>query len=215
MSENATMKAVAALVNPIVADLKLDLYDLEFRGGTLRVTIDTPTGTVSESGQGGVNLEMIALATRLISRELDHHDPVPGHYTLEVTSPGLERNLRVPAHFQRELGKSVALRLRDIGIGGERRVQGILIAADQQSATVRLDASLEDRVVPYDHIDRAKTVFVWGPQPKPGKAAGKPGSKVVGKTVARASVASKSTDQGSGVDLDDSADQTAKDQELT
>ena len=215
MSENATMKAVAALVNPIVADLKLDLYDLEFRGGTLRVTIDTPTGTVSESGQGGVNLEMIALATRLISRELDHHDPVPGHYTLEVTSPGLERNLRVPAHFQRELGKSVALRLRDIGIGGERRVQGILIAADQQSATVRLDASLEDRVVPYDHIDRAKTVFLWGPQPKPGKAAGKPGSKVVGKTVARASVASKSTDQGSGVDLDDSADQTAKDQELT
>ena len=46
---------------------------------------------------------------------------MPGHYTLEVTSPGLERTLRTPAHFQREIGKTVALRLRDIGHGdGER-----------------------------------------------------------------------------------------------
>jgi ribosome maturation factor RimP len=163
MAESATLRAVQALVTPIVTDLKLDLYDLEFRGGTLRVTLDTPPGS-----DGGVDLDTLALATRLISRELDHHDPVPGHYTLEVTSPGLERTLRTPAHFARELGKTVALRLRDIGVGGERRVHGVLIAATDTDVSIRVDDSLDEKVVPYDHIDRAKTVFVWGPQPKPG-----------------------------------------------
>ena len=63
----------------------------------------------------GVTLETLALASRLVSRELDHHDPVPGRYTLEVTSPGVERALRTPAHFQREIGKAVAIRLSDVG----------------------------------------------------------------------------------------------------
>ena len=102
MSDQTTLDRVRTLVLPIVADLHLDLYDLEFRGGTLRVTIDTPPGS-----PGGVDLEQIALVTRLVSRDLDHHDPVPGHYTLEVTSPGLERTLRTPAHFQREVGNEI------------------------------------------------------------------------------------------------------------
>jgi len=172
MSEQSTLKQVRALIDPIVTDLHLDLYDLEFRSGTLRITIDTPPGS-----PGGVDLDVIALATRLISREFDHHDPVPGHYTLEVTSPGLERTLRTPAHFQREVGKTVALRLRDTG-ADDRRVQGVLIAADEQAATVRLDScdtELVERVVRYDVIDRARTVFQWGPAPKPGsKPAAKP-----------------------------------------
>lgn len=171
-SDNATMQRVRALVAPIVADLKLDLYDLEFRGGTLRVTIDTPPGS-----EGGVTLENIALATRLISRELDHDDPMPGHYTLEVTSPGLERQLRVPGHFQREIGKTVAIRLRDT-TSDARRVQGVLVAATDTDCTVRLDevaadGAMVERVVPYLQIDRAKTVFVWGPTPKPGTAPAK------------------------------------------
>jgi ribosome maturation factor RimP len=167
MSDSTTLARVSRLVSPILADLHLDLYDLEFRGGTLRVTVDTPLGSES-----GVNLEAIALATRLISRELDHDDPVPGHYTLEVTSPGLERQLRTPAHFQREIGKDVALRLRDIGAGGERRVHGALIAASDGDVTVALDDGTE-RTISYAHIDRAKTVFVWGPSPKPGSSPSK------------------------------------------
>ena len=174
MSDASTLKRVRSLVEPIISDLKLDLYDLEFRGGTLRVTIDTPAGS-----PGGIDLEAIALATRLIGREFDHHDPLPGHYTLEVTSPGLERTLRTPAHYQRELGKTIAVRLRDtVNVG--RRVQGVLIAADEQSATIRLDTpdadGIEERTVAFNQIDRARTVFVWGPAPKPGKpvAADKP-----------------------------------------
>jgi len=169
MSDTNTLKKVERLIAPIVSDLQLDLYDLEFRGGTLRVTIDRPAG-VDE----GLDLEAIALASRLIGRELDHDDPMGGHYILEVTSPGLERSLRTPGHFQRSVGKTVALRLRDIvtadGERSERRLQGVLISADDQSATIQLnDAAQTERVVPYDKIDRAKTVFVWGPAPKPGK----------------------------------------------
>lgn len=174
-ASDATTERVRALVAPIVADLHLDLYDLEFRGGTLRVTIDTPPGST-----GGVDLEMIALATRLVSRELDHHDPIAGHYTLEVSSPGLERTLRTAAHFQRELGKKVAIRLRDAS-GEARRVHGVLVAADDTTATVRLDEpgadGNADQVVRIDQVDRARTVFEWGPSPKPSlakKAAKKP-----------------------------------------
>lgn len=165
MADSAVVERVRALVAPIVADLKLDLYDLEYKGGILRVTLDTPPGS-----PGGVDLDTLSLATRLVSRELDHADPMPGHYTLEVTSPGLERQLRTAAHFQREVGKTVALRLRDT-VNEGRRFQGVLVGADEHAATVRLEAPAADgtfpeRVVPYDQIDRARTVFVWGPAPK-------------------------------------------------
>mgnify|MGYP003344427346 FL=1 len=174
MAESAAVQRVRELVMPIVTDLHLDLYDLEFKGGVLRVTIDTPPGS-----PGGVDLEAISLATRLISRDLDHHDPMPGHYTLEVTSPGLERSLRTPAHFQREIGKVVAIRLRDT-TNEERRVHGVLVSADDHSATVRLEEPtaegvFPERTVAYDQIDRARTVFEWGPTPK--KAAGKAPAK--------------------------------------
>lgn len=163
------------MVAPIVADLQLDLYDLEYAGGVLRITIDTPPGSPS-----GVDVDALAQCTRLVSRELDHTDPIPGHYTLEVTSPGLERTLRRPWHFQREVGKSVAIRLRDVE-AGMRRVTGVLIAADEVSCTVRIvpegknadPAEIADRVIPLDQIDRARTVFEWGPAPKPGKSPGK------------------------------------------
>ncbi|MEY2754654.1 MAG: ribosome maturation factor RimP [Actinomycetota bacterium] len=183
MSDNSTLERVRSLVTPIVTDLTLDLYDLEFRGGTLRVTIDTHPGS-----PGGVDLEQIALATRLISRELDHHDPVPGRYTLEVTSPGLERSLRTAAHFQREIGKTVNVRLRGAG-GDARRVQGVLVSADEHQIGVRpeptkADPAPEVRIVALDSIDRARTVFVWGPAPKPGSGGGKARRAAAGGEVA-------------------------------
>jgi ribosome maturation factor RimP len=181
MSDNGVIERVTRMVSPLIADLHLELYDIEFRGGTLRITVDTPPGS-----EGGVSLDNIALLTRMISRDFDHDDPMPGGYTLEVTSPGLERTLRTPAHFQRELGKTVALRLRDV-VQGDRRVQGTLVAADDTQATIRLDedhggdiVELVERIVPYTQIDRARTVFVWGPAPKPGKPA--PGAKKAAKS---------------------------------
>jgi ribosome maturation factor RimP len=85
-----------------------------------------------------------------------------------VSSPGLERTLREPRHFQREVGKSVAVRLES-PLNGERRVQGDLIAATDEGITVRLaDKEMTEVNIPFSIIDRAKTVFNWGPAPKPG-----------------------------------------------
>ncbi len=169
-TDTPVLRRVRALIEPIASDLQLDLYDLEQRGGTLRVTLDTPPGSESS-----VDLDQLALATRLIGREFDHDDPMPGKYTLEVTSPGVERTLRTPAHFQREIGKELNIRLANVD-AEQRRVQGVLVAADDTTATLRVevDGELVDRVVQLDDIDRARTVFEWGPQPKPGgKGTGK------------------------------------------
>ena len=172
---------VLALVSAIVADLQLDLYDFEYSGGIVKITIDTPPGTVSETGRGGVTLDQLALATRLIGRDLDHHDPISGHYTLEVSSPGLERNLRTAVHFRREIGKTVTIRLR-ANVDGVRRVQGVLIAADDTTATVRLDdAALTERIVAIDMIDRAKTLFQWEKGTKGAPSKGQ-GPKAQGKS---------------------------------
>src|SRR5262245_9827833 len=166
MTDTPMIQRVRELVDPIANDLDLDVYDVEQRGGTLRVTLDTRPGS-----PGSVDLEQLSLATRLISRELDHADPVPGRYTLEVTSPGVERSLRTPAHYQREVGKTISVRLANVD-AEQRRLEGVLVAADDTTATVRVDTGGEsvDHVLALSTIDRARTVFVWGPQPKPGKA---------------------------------------------
>lgn len=165
-STTPVLERVRALVEPIVADLGLEIYDIEQRGGTLRITIDTPPGS-----PGGVDLDQIAVTTRLISRDLDEHDPLPGRYTLEVTSPGVERVLRTPAHFRREIGKRVTVRLADTS-AEQRRLEGLLVAADDTTASLRVgvlaDGSPDDRTLEIAGIERARTVFEWGPQPKPG-----------------------------------------------
>lgn len=184
MTESALIATVTTLVAPIVADLKLDLYDLEMRSGTLRITLDSPPGS-----EGGISLDRLALASRLISKELDAADPMPGRYTLEVTSPGLERSLRTPAHFQRELGKTIAIRLRDV-VNDERRLTGELVEAGATTMSMRLTeppaAAGQLRSVAYEQIDRARTVFVWGPAPKPGKGpkAPKPAKPAAAPAVA-------------------------------
>ena len=163
---------VTSLVAPIVTDLGLDLYDIEYTGGIVRIVVDTQPG-----GPAGVSLENIALITRLVSREFDHSDPVPGRYTLEVTSPGLERTLRSPRHFVREVGKTIAVRLSS-ALDGQRRIQGDLVSATEDTIVVRLsDNALTEVTIPLSIVERAKTVFQWGPTPKPGSAGAASKSK--------------------------------------
>src|SRR5262245_13664102 len=159
-TELPVIAPIRELVTPIATDLGLDLYDIEQRGGTLRITLDTPAGSPD-----GVTLDTLALASRLMSKQLDQDDPMPSRYTLEVTSPGVERPLRRPGHFQREVGKLVAVRLSNVD-QEQRRVQGVILAADDDTVTV--EAAEGTRVIAYGDIDRAKTVFEWGGQPKPG-----------------------------------------------
>ena len=165
-THNTVVDTVTALVAPSLADLSLELYDLEFAGGILRVTIDTPAG-----GPAGVDIDQISLVTRLLGRELDHNEnAVPGRFTLEVTSPGLERTLRTPAHFAREVGKDVSIRLA-AELDGRRRVNGLLVASTDATASVRLSDSGATVDVPLSLIEKAKTGFFWECQPKPNSKA--------------------------------------------
>jgi ribosome maturation factor RimP len=166
MAENQVVMTVTSLLSPILRDMSLELYDCEFAGGVLKVTVDTPAGS-----EAGVDLEQLALVTRLLGRELDHADEnsnsiISSKYTLEVTSPGLERTLRTPAHFQRETGKVIAIRLTQ-PFEDERRFQGVLLSATETHATIRREDTHVNVEIPLDLIDKARTVFVWGPQPKP------------------------------------------------
>jgi ribosome maturation factor RimP len=157
-SVTTVAERVAAVVAPVVDDLGLELYDIEHQGPALRILVDRP---------GGIDLEVITQATRRISRALDELDPFADPYTLEVSSPGLERGLRIPSHFAGAVGTTVNVKTRP-GTEGDRRVTGTLERADDDDVTVRLDDG-STRVLRYDDIERARTVFAWGPAPRPGK----------------------------------------------
>jgi ribosome maturation factor RimP len=175
VTELTTPDRVRILIEPIVADLGVDLYDLEFNGGSLRVTVDQP---------GGVGMDVVAEVTRTISRALDEHDPISGHFTLEVSSPGLERVLRTPAHFVGAAGTTITVKTVP-GYERGRRLTGTLREADDHGFVIELPGdpgdALESTRLAYTDIERARTVFEWGPTPKPGKAPKKPGAKKAGK----------------------------------
>lgn len=159
--------AIRAELTPIVESLGLSVYDVTLTGGarqTLAVVVDRP---------GGVDLDAIETATRTVSAALDAMDPVKGNYLLEVSSPGLERSLRAPEHFAHALGEIVTCKARDAE-GRIERLRGPLVAADAESITIRTDT--DDRVLALEAVESAKTVFEWGPAPKPGKGS-RPGRK--------------------------------------
>ncbi|HUZ41372.1 MAG TPA: ribosome maturation factor RimP [Acidimicrobiales bacterium] len=146
----------------LLSELGLDLYDLEMVKGTLNVVV---------TKAGGVDLEALTKANRQISEWLDVNDPIAGHYTLDVSSPGLERKLRTPAHFFSAVGEVVTLReLRTDA--PTRRLEGIVSAADDTSVTID-DAEHGRVVVAFDVIERARTVFQWGADAKPSPSRAK------------------------------------------
>lgn len=160
-----TADRVRELVLPLLAEHELELYDVEMAGPVLKVVVDRP---------GGLDLGALSKATRAVSHALDEADPIAGTYTLEVTSPGLERPLRTAQHFARAVGESVKVKAvaGAADAGGERRVAGVLETADDEGITVRVGT--DDDGVPvrrrlgYADIERARTVFEWGPAEKPG-----------------------------------------------
>jgi ribosome maturation factor RimP len=148
---------LADALSPLLEARGLDLVDVELHGSELTVFVDR---------EGGVNLDTLGEATRAISAALDEIDPLPGRYTLAVSSPGLERRLRTPAHFARAVGEAVTVRVHS-GTSDVRRVKGTLESADETGFTLvgpdLPDGSLR---IAYDEIERARTIFEWGPQPK-------------------------------------------------
>ncbi len=134
MKDFMTHDELNALLAPVVADLGLELVGIEFSpssgGSLLRVYIDAP--------EQGVGIDDCERASREISALLDVHEPMSGHYTLEVSSPGLERPLFTPEHFVRFLGQEVRVNL-NLPLDGRRRFQGPIRAVDGDRITIEQD----------------------------------------------------------------------------
>jgi ribosome maturation factor RimP len=141
---------VRDIVVPVLSSHDVDLYDVDVQGPLVRVTVDRA---------GGVDLDALSAVTRAVSRALDDADPIGHRYTLEVTSPGLERPLRTPEQFTRAVGEEVKVKTKP-EVEGERRVEGVLDSADATGITVA------GRTLGYDEIERARTVFEWGSEKK-------------------------------------------------
>ena len=152
---------LAGELAPLLGSSGLELYDLELSPGAIRVTV---------TREGGVDLDTLAGANTTVSRWLDEHDPMPGKYTLEVSSPGLERKLRTPEHFKGAIGEAVTLRIAPTGAPAER-VAGTLRAADNDGIELTTDDG--PRRATYDQVERARTVFSWGPAAKPSPSKGR------------------------------------------
>jgi ribosome maturation factor RimP len=120
------------IVEPVAVQEGLEMVDVEFRresrGMVLRLYLD-------RAGGGGVSLDDLARVSRQLGDLLDVHDAVPGTYTLEVSSPGINRRLRRPDHFRRYVGKKV--RVRTVApLDGRRSFVGTLDAVEGDGISV-------------------------------------------------------------------------------
>lgn len=142
-------------IEAFLAEEHVELDDLELSGRTLRVVVDA---------EGGIDLDHITDISRGVSRLLDENEElVPESYNLEVTSPGLERKLKRPRHFEKSIGRPVRIKTK-AGIA----LQGELTTADDAGFVV-VDTGVESRVA-YSEVAKARTIFEVSSQPKPGKA---------------------------------------------
>ena len=150
----SALQEVTDLAEAVTRHRGLRLWDVEMGGrpgsSVVRVFVDA---------DGGVDLDTVAHVSEEISRGLDLRDPIPGRYTLEVSSPGLERVLRSPDHFALSVGSKVVVKTTERVVGDSHRVEGVIAAAEDDG--VRLRRTEEDVVVPYDLIKSARTVFEW------------------------------------------------------
>jgi len=138
---------LAARLAPLVEGLGYELWELEYapgRGnGLLRLYIDAAAG---------ITLDDCERVSRAVSEVLDAEDPIPGHYTLEVSSPGLERPLRTAGQFARFAGQTVYVETVQ-AIEGRRRFKGPLAAV--AGGTIEVDADGKRWTLPIDGIRRA------------------------------------------------------------
>ena len=102
----------------------------------------------------GVTLDLCADISRELSPFLDVHPPMSGKYFLEVSSPGIERPLAKPRHFQQAVGEKVRLK-----VPGQDRLRGTLLSADNKGVTV--ETKYGEETYPYGEIVKAKTYFEW------------------------------------------------------
>ncbi len=190
---------ISALLAPTVTSLGLELLGVEYLpspgGAVLRLYIDLPAPAAGE-GDGeasrAVGIEDCEAVSREVSAQLDVEDPISGNYTLEVSSPGVDRPLFNAGQFQRFLGESAKVVLK-LPQDGRRRLQGRILKVGDGAIVFDLDGS--EFAVDVDNIEKARLVPDWaalGMAPtRPGKG-GKDGRNPSGR---EARAGSKNTDK--------------------
>ncbi len=152
----SALDEVRDLAEAVVRRRALKLWDVEMSGrpgqALVRVYVDA---------EGGVDLDTVAEVSEEISRGLDLRDPIPGRYTLEVSSPGLERALRAPEHFGASVGKKVVVKTTAPVVGNSNRLEGVIEAAEDGGVVLAPADEQPSVTVPYDLIKSARTVFEW------------------------------------------------------
>ena len=149
---------VTDLVESLLSGSKYFLYDVEKNGGNIKITVNA---------EGGVNLDELASINRQILNVLDEDDPIASNYTLEVSSPGLERKLRTEGHFHGAKGETVGIKLMP-HVEGERRFKGRLDSVMQDSIVLVAESGVKSEISLRD-IAKATTIFQWERNSKPGK----------------------------------------------
>ncbi|HJQ75205.1 MAG TPA: ribosome maturation factor RimP [Gaiellaceae bacterium] len=153
MDRSAVTQRVWELAEPVALATGLELVDVQFRPESgrivLRLLLDRPAG--------GVTLDELTRLSRELGDLLDAHDAVPGRYTLECSSPGLNRPLLREAHFRRALGARVRVRTRS-PIGGRRQFHGALAAVEADTVTVD-DPDAGRVVIPLPEVEKANVDY--------------------------------------------------------
>ena len=160
---------IAALLAPTVALLGLELLGAEYLpspgGAMLRLYIDVPMD--DSFGKGGadegeeprsVTIEDCEAVSREVSAQLDVEDPISSHYTLEVSSPGIDRPLFGAAQFARFIGESAKVALK-LPQDGRRRLQGEIVRVEDENVAFNVDGN--EIVVRADNIEKARLVPDW------------------------------------------------------
>jgi len=147
-----TVPHIDELLQPGAETLGYELVAVELSGGDtsiVRVYIDSPNGvTVTDCSK----------ASRQFSAILDVADPIANRYTLEVSSPGMDRPLAKPEHFKKVVGSDVKIKMTVL-VNGRRRFTGKLVEANDEFAVVEVDG--EQTELFYDEMDRARLVPVY------------------------------------------------------
>jgi len=161
--ETERRRLLKDLLEPALASLGLCLWgmDLHLGGGRglVRIYVEGATGEP-------VDVDQIARASRHLSVLLDVEDLIPGAYTLEVSSPGLERPFFHPAQMTGYQGRDVEVRLREplgLPFPGRKRLNGRLLAVEGE--TLRLLVDAEELIIDWPSVHKARLLHNF-PQPR-------------------------------------------------
>lgn len=149
---------IARLLAPTVTSLGLELLGIEYLpapgGALVRLYIDVP-----ESEERNVGIEDCEAVSREVSAQLDVEDPITGNYTLEVSSPGIDRPLFGTAQFAHFVGESAKVTLK-LPQEGRRRLQGVILRVEGET-TVVFGVDNTEFTVDAGNIEKARLVPDW------------------------------------------------------